>query len=89
VSASELFAELEAAGVRLTRAGDNLRFQTRFGISIAPFQDRIREGKPVLLRDLLQREIVDAVDVEREQFNRAEYEQLWARLIALDAGEDR
>jgi hypothetical protein len=56
MSARTLLAELEAAGMRLSLAGDDLRFQTRPGVSIAPYRERILANKPALLATLRQHE---------------------------------
>jgi hypothetical protein len=88
VSAAGLLTELEAAGVRLTLAGDGLRFQTRPGVSIAPYRERITARKPALLVELLQRRIVAAVDVAPADFDRGEYDRLWTRWKAHDAAEE-
>jgi hypothetical protein len=88
VSAAEFLARLEAAGVRLSLAGDDLHFQARPGVSITSYQDRIRANKPALLRELLQREIVATVDTEPTQFNRPVFLALWARWQA-QGGEEQ
>jgi hypothetical protein len=85
VTLTALLADLEAAGVRLSLAGDDLHYQTRPGVSIAPYRDHIRANKPVLLREVLQRQIVAAVNVEREDFDRLDYDTLWTRYHALNA----
>jgi len=85
VSAAALLAELEAAGVRLSLAGDGLRFQTRPGVSIAPYRERIAAHKPALLTELLKAAIIEAVTVEPEQFDRPAYDALWARWQAHEA----
>ena len=87
MSAATLLAELEDAGVRLSLAGDDLRYQTRPGVRIASFAEYITANKRELLMELLQREIVAAVDVEPEHFDRQRYDALWARWKALDAEE--
>jgi hypothetical protein len=87
MSAAVLLDELEAAGVRLSLAGDDLRFQTRPGVSIAPYRERITANKPDLLAELLKARISAVLDVEPEQFDRAEYERLWARWKAHEAAE--
>jgi hypothetical protein len=79
VSAAALLVELNADGVRLSLAGDDLRYQTRPGVSIAPYRDRILENKPALLRELLQREIVAAATAEPARFDRDAYDQLLRR----------
>jgi hypothetical protein len=85
VTATALLAELEAAGVRLSLAGDDLRFQTRPGVSIAPYRERIAASKPALLAELLKARIIAAVNVEPADFDRAEYDRLWA-LYRVHAG---
>ena len=85
MSARAFLAELDAAGVRLTLAGDDLRYQTRPGVSIAPYRDRIASLKPALVVELLQAAIVAAATVEPGQFDRSRYDQLWAQWRALDA----
>jgi hypothetical protein len=49
VSAHALVADLDAAGVHLTRVGDDLRFETQPGVTIAPYRERILASKPALL----------------------------------------
>jgi hypothetical protein len=56
-----LLAELADAGVTLTRNGDRLHYQTRAGVSIAPYRERIQEAKPALLALLRERETVAAL----------------------------
>jgi hypothetical protein len=58
VSAAALLAELHAAGVRLSLAGDDLRFQTRPGVSIAAYRERITASKPALVTVLRARQPV-------------------------------
>jgi hypothetical protein len=60
VSARALLVDLEAAGVHLSLAGDDLRFQTRPGVSIAPYRARIAAHKPALVAELRNREPVTA-----------------------------
>jgi hypothetical protein len=85
VSARALLVELEAAGVRLSLAGDDLRFQTRRGVSITPYRECITAHKPALLVELLQRRIIEAVTVEPATFDRVEFDRLWALWTAHDA----
>ena len=85
MSAAALLDELEAAGVRLSLAGDELRFQTRPGVRIAPYRERITASKPALLVELLQARIIAAVDVEPADFDRAEYDRLWTLWKAHEA----
>jgi hypothetical protein len=56
----ELLAELHAAGITLAREGDDLFYETRVGVKIAPHRDRIVANKPALLAALtpLDAEIV-------------------------------
>lgn len=85
MSAEGLLAELDAAGVRLSLAGGDLRFQTRSGVSIAPYRERIAAYKPALLAELLKARIVAAVTAEPAQFDRAEYDRLTALWNAHEA----
>jgi hypothetical protein len=79
-----LLDELAAAGVRLSLAGDALRYQTRPGVSIAPYREQITAHKPALVALLaLQDEIVAAASAARDAFDRAAYDALWARWHAL------
>ena len=60
-----LLNALAGTGVCLSRAGDALRYQTRPGVSIAPYVERIRQDKPGLLTELrLREQIIAAVDVD-------------------------
>jgi hypothetical protein len=87
VSAAALLVELEAAGVHLSLAGDALRFQTRPGISIAPYRERITANKPGLLAELLKARIIEIVTVDPADFDRAKYERLWERWKVHAAAE--
>jgi hypothetical protein len=62
--------------VRLSLAGDALRFQTRPGVTIAPYREKIADNKPALLAELLKARIIEVVTVEPADFDRAEYERL-------------
>jgi hypothetical protein len=77
VSAAGFLSELEAAGVRLSLADGGICFQTRPGVSIAPFRERIMAQKPALLAELLKARIIAALDVEPADFDRTEYDRLW------------
>jgi hypothetical protein len=79
VNAAVLLLELDAAGVRLWPEGDDLYFQTRPGVSIAPYRDQILASKSALLAELLKARIIKAVIVDPADFDRAAYERLWAR----------
>lgn len=57
MSAAALLAELDAEGVRLSLAGDDLHFETRPGVSIATYREQITAHKPALLAALRQREL--------------------------------
>jgi hypothetical protein len=78
MSARVLLDELDAAGVRLFLAADDLRYQTRPGVSIAPYRERITAEKPALMAELLKQRIIDVVTVDPATFDRAGYERLWA-----------
>jgi hypothetical protein len=51
-----LLDELQAAGIRLSLASENLHYQTGPGVSIAPHRARIRENKPAPLAEHRARE---------------------------------
>jgi hypothetical protein len=85
MSAAVLLDELEAAGVRLSLAGDDLRYQTRPGVGIALYREQIEAHKPALLVELMKRRIIAAVDVEPADFDRAEYDRLWTLWYAYEA----
>jgi hypothetical protein len=88
VSVSGLLAEVAAAGIQVTRDGDNLRVRVRRGTSLAPYMERITANKPALLRELLQRQIVQTLDVDRDDFDRPAFDALWVRWHTQDATED-
>ena len=85
MSAATLLAELEAAGVHLSLAGDALRVQTRPGVSIAPYRERIATHKPALLLDLLKAAIVAAATAPSDDFDRQHFDRLWAQHEAQEA----
>jgi hypothetical protein len=85
VSAAAFLAELELAGVFLSRDGHDIRFKTRPGIGIAPYGERIIAQKPALLAELLKREITDTVTVDPAEFDRPAYLRLIARRYAVEA----
>jgi hypothetical protein len=85
MSAAALLMELEAAGVRLSLAGDDLRFQTRADVRIAPYRERITAHKSALLAELLKAEILAALDVEPSDFDRLAYLRLMARFSVVEA----
>jgi hypothetical protein len=87
VSATALLAELEAADIHVNRDGDNLRVHAEPGVSLAPHLDHIASHKPALLKELLQRRIIEALDVEPAHFDRAECDGLWRLWHAHDAKE--
>jgi hypothetical protein len=88
VTAASLVDELHKAGIRLTPAGDDLRFQTRPGVSIAPYREEISAHKPALLAELrLREEIVAAATTAQAAFDRQHFDQLWERWHALHETE--
>jgi hypothetical protein len=88
VSAPALLAKLEATGVRLSLAGDDLRYETQPGVSIAPYREQIVTNKPALLALLaLQDEIVAAASAARDAFDRQQFDALWAEWHALQDQE--
>jgi hypothetical protein len=85
MNASALLDELLAAGIRVGRDGDDLIADVLPAADFAPYTDRVRREKPNLLKELLQRQIIAAVTVEPEHFNRAAYDRLCALWHAHDA----
>ena len=85
---ASLLADLDAVGVCLSLAGDDLRYRTRPGVSIAPYVVRIAAHKSALLREILQRRIVEAVDVAPEHFDAEQYDQLQQQRSALPDPEE-
>jgi hypothetical protein len=83
--APALLAELAAAGVRLSRDGDDLIAEIRPGAAVDPYREQIAAHKPALLVELLQRRIIAAVDVEPAAFDRTELDRLWTRWKAHEA----
>ena len=45
----DLLTELDAAGVNVSRKGDNLRVRGKSGVRLAPYTERICRAKPELL----------------------------------------
>ena len=87
MNAVTLLADLEAVGIHVSREGDNLKVRGEPGVSLTPYLERIKPHKPTLLRELLQRQIIVALDVAREDFNRTEYDRLWVLWHAQDVKE--
>ena len=59
MSGAALIAELAAAGIHVTREGDNLRVRGEPGVRLAPYTERLREHKPALLVALREREATE------------------------------
>jgi hypothetical protein len=87
MSAGALVDALASAGVRLSLADDGLHYQTRPGVSIAPYREQITEHKPALLAELrLREEIVAAAPAVHACFDRQRYDELWRRWGELQEG---
>lgn len=81
MTARELLAELEAAGITVTCEGQDLRVRANPGVTLTPYLDRIRKMKPellALLEQSLQARIVAAATVDPGQFDRALFDSLMA-----------
>jgi hypothetical protein len=61
MSVAALLTDLADAGITLTRNVDRVHYQTRPGVSIAPYRARIREAKTELLAALREREMLAAL----------------------------
>ena len=88
MSAGAFLAELETAGVRLSRDGADLIAEIRPGASLDPYRERIAAYKPALLAELLKARIIAVVTADPAEFDRAEYERLWALWEAHEAAGD-
>jgi hypothetical protein len=76
VTTANLLADLRAAGVTFAREDDDLRVRAKPGVELAPHLDLVRANKPALLRALLQEQILAALTVAPDRFDRGEYERL-------------
>jgi hypothetical protein len=86
VSAAALLRDLAAAGIQVSRAGDQLYIRAAPGIRLTPFVEVLRQAKPELLAELLKADIIAAVTVDPAEFDRAAYERLFAQWSAIDPG---
>jgi hypothetical protein len=88
MNAPAFLDELDRAGVRLTLSGHDLQFETRPGVTIADFRERIVASKPALMATLrLQKQIIEAATAATAAFDRRLYDRLWANWHALEAEE--
>jgi hypothetical protein len=71
-----LLAQLRSVGITLTREGDHLRVRALPGVALAPHLDQVRANKPALLRALLQEQIMAALTVAPDRFDRDGYRRL-------------
>lgn len=77
MTARALLDDLEAAGIRLALAGDDLRAVTAPGADLDPWRASIRENKPDLLAELrLRARIIAAVTCDSALFNRSVFDWL-------------
>lgn len=61
MTSQELLAELEQRGVKLTLAGDKLRYDAPVGALTLELKDALRQHKPALLALLREREAIPRV----------------------------
>jgi hypothetical protein len=85
MTAEMLLDELAGLGIHLECEGEAIFADVQEGSDITPHVERIKAHKPALLRELLQRQIMAAVSVEPELFNRDHYDQLCVLWHAHDA----
>jgi hypothetical protein len=88
MDAAALLRTIESTGIRLHRDGDRLRAEIPPCNDIDPFRARIAALKPVLLRELVHRELVTTAAVEPLHFDRERYDPLqqqWRDLPDLEA----
>jgi 5-enolpyruvylshikimate-3-phosphate synthase len=88
MSARGLLAELNAAGIRVSRDGDKLKVKARPGVSIDNWIACIRDHRLGLLAEIVKAEVVAAASVEPARFDRSRFDTLMQRWHALDAHED-
>lgn len=88
MNAAVMLSDLEKAGVRVRRDGDDLIAETPHGASLDPCRDRLREAKSLLLEELRLREaIIAALDLGPEDFNRSAYHALMREYEELQQRE--
>jgi hypothetical protein len=87
VSAAAFLDELLDAGIRLGRDGDDLIADVLPTADFAPYADRVRREKRNLLKELLQRQILAALDVAPHDFDRPAYDRLCDRWHTEDVKE--
>jgi hypothetical protein len=79
VNTDALLDELASAGIHLVRDGDALFADVEDGADLAPYQQRIREHKAELIVALdLRQRIIAAATADPRDFDRGEYDRLWA-----------
>lgn len=84
MTAAALLDELDNAGGRVVREGDNLRVRAAPGATLDLHTPRIKDARPAILAALRLRErIVAAATAATAAFDRAEYDRLWAEWDAL------
>ena len=83
MNVTALLAELDAAGIRLGRDGDDLVADVLPGAELDAYRERIQQNKPALVKELLQREIVEAAAAVGGAFDRDAYDALWVRWYTL------
>jgi hypothetical protein len=87
MSVPTLLAELDAAGIHLRRAGEDLLAEVPPGASLDPYRERIRTSKRALLAELLRGEIVAALYADPRDFDRDAYLALVERWRACSGEE--
>ena len=83
MSAAALIAELAEAGIRVRLDGSGLVADALPGAELDAYRERIARYKPAILRELLQREVLEAAAAVGDAFDRVAYDALWARWYAL------
>lgn len=89
MSAEMLLDELTELGIHLERKDEAIFAKVESGANITLHTERIKANKPELLAALqLREQIIAAVTVEPEFFNREEYDRLWVLWHAENAKEE-
>jgi hypothetical protein len=88
MTVGDLLAALKTAGIDLTRIGDDLRIRATLGVNLSLYLEQIREHKAALLKELLQQQIIAAVNVDPPNFDRSVYDHLWVLWQTQEAKKD-
>lgn len=78
MSTIDLLAECTAAGISISRDGDDLRIRASRDADLARLATRIRDNKPALHEQLLKQEIMALAHGPTDSFDRERFNTLFA-----------